>query len=971
MDKHQTNQTIATVEKILVKLEFQADQIPEEGSFYLRLKDQKSQWLLDDYIELAEIGELLLVHPTTQVVALVIMPEEQWFEENIQHEQQSKFYIWIREQLNRVNLVKYTLAQSDDTQQDVKYTVEVLFIVQQKHVQLMQHHIHQLARETQLLHLIGIDIMVKEELDNEEGLDNENHVQQYLCRHMPWLLSHYQQWINESAEHQQQARLTAISATNFRLPDTRNIEFKANKRIHLLHGHNGSGKSTLAESIELWLSGGVERLRGQNPSQYLIYDPMRVVDQQQETTQQSSASLIFSYHEGHQPQPDETQLTSQLIDIDHHFQFSDKGIKKYSFMLDQDFINRLTRGSTKDRLIDFEQAFFADDVKEIKAFHDRQQQVNHLRHAIAWVLGDKDRPLEPLQQDLQQVIESSDREILWKTCSPLSQLQCEQLMNLMPNHQSKQLLTGLDQIHSFTDLHQRLVSLDPLVHDFFKNLPVVAMQRVRKILTDEQLLGGWYVQDQNTGRQYEQMLADWAELSVQVDILTNRLQLAELMEWVNNEGSVQQSYDAQDTGSNVDQDHQIPSDNTMHTNQLAALAVGKEQQLATETIQSLTRKLKEMTSQCDELESQIESQFELGYQQTVEQAPNTELAQSSSVESNRRSITQPDIVSLNKVGEHLLIKGEILLELGGQLAEIVGYGRANQLTNRLAVFKPDWQQSLLTPLEQLIELHSVWQHSHDTWRDSQVERFKSSDWSPVVFSLSARCQLIEQGEQVFKAFAEQKQQLEQNFLQRLQSNSDQNILMDTLNELLRLFTPAPWLYQPLQVIHDTQTQQLTLSLNGKDPGLIWNTAELNLVSVILFLLGANQREHQRPVNTLLMDDPLQNMDEITITYFARGLAKLDALWGKERQHQQLIMLFHGERAVEQFDQQLSAALYHLKWRNGNADNELHKLESNGEHKVKNLVENKGGDNLTPLAFPLAFPFAKYFKKVITSKPIII
>jgi hypothetical protein len=55
-----------------------------------------------------------------------------------------------------------------------------------------------------------------------------------------------------------------------------------------------------------------------------------------------------------------------------------------------------------------------------------------------------------------------------------------------------------------------------------------------------------------------------------------------------------------------------------------------------------------------------------------------------------------------------------------------------------------------------------------------------------------------------------------------------------------------------------------------------NTAELNLFTVALFLICGGRIV--MPLNMLLLDDPLQNMDELTSIALARGLTKVVRLW---------------------------------------------------------------------------------------------
>ena len=79
----------------------------------------------------------------------------------------------------------------------------------------------------------------------------------------------------------------------------------------------------------------------------------------------------------------------------------------------------------------------------------------------------------------------------------------------------------------------------------------------------------------------------------------------------------------------------------------------------------------------------------------------------------------------------------------------------------------------------------------------------------------------------------------------------------------------------------------------------------------LFILCAT-RLH-KPLNLLLFDDPLQNMDELTSTALARGLAKVVRLWESLGRTEELLLLFHGQDDLARFSKEIGAASYRLPW----------------------------------------------------------
>lgn len=104
-----------------------------------------------------------------------------------------------------------------------------------------------------------------------------------------------------------------------------------------------------------------------------------------------------------------------------------------------------------------------------------------------------------------------------------------------------------------------------------------------------------------------------------------------------------------------------------------------------------------------------------------------------------------------------------------------------------------------------------------------------------------------------------------------------------LMELVELLTPASWAYQRLEVRmnlpeEDPNAASFGLQSRGMELADVLNTAELNTVALAMHLLCAPLAVNQYKV--LFLDDPLQNMDELTVTTVARALAKLFRLMGQ-------------------------------------------------------------------------------------------
>ena len=117
-------------------------------------------------------------------------------------------------------------------------------------------------------------------------------------------------------------------------------------------------------------------------------------------------------------------------------------------------------------------------------------------------------------------------------------------------------------------------------------------------------------------------------------------------------------------------------------------------------------------------------------------------------------------------------------------------------------------------------------------------------------------------------------------------------------------TPARWAYDDVEVTREVAAGADTMELKifgstGTTADLLLNTAELNVFTLAIYLLAAFRAEN--PLGILLFDDPLQNMDELTVTTVARGLAKVARVFPPGWQ---LVFLFHGEDDLERFRQEI-------------------------------------------------------------------
>jgi energy-coupling factor transporter ATP-binding protein EcfA2 len=230
----------------------------------------------------------------------------------------------------------------------------------------------------------------------------------------------------------------------------------------------------------------------------------------------------------------------------------------------------------------------------------------------------------------------------------------------------------------------------------------------------------------------------------------------------------------------------------------------------------------------------------------------------------------------------------------------------------IAVPKPALELAPVAPVERRPDLAAAL-----AMRDrNTIELAETS----VEHSLAAIIERLADAYEVSLAAHEVGTKVQDSFVARLAARDERALgLVDALNELMALFTPARWAYEDvvLRYEQDGDVSRLQFETGDvREPGkpararadLRLNTAQLNAFTLALFLLCAPRVDN--PLGLLVLDDPLQNMDELTVTTLARGLAKLLRVLPE---HWSLMMLFHGEGDLARFHDEVECGVYFLPW----------------------------------------------------------
>src|SRR6185369_3247912 len=126
-----------------------------------------------------------------------------------------------------------------------------------------------------------------------------------------------------------------------------------------------------------------------------------------------------------------------------------------------------------------------------------------------------------------------------------------------------------------------------------------------------------------------------------------------------------------------------------------------------------------------------------------------------------------------------------------------------------------------------------------------------------------------------QALANAFQKVEETLLNKLTERK----LNAALDEVITLLTPARWAYEGLVIRPYARDGKISVELvtskTESQAEIRLNTAELNVIVVALYLLCAPTLDN--PLGTVIFDDPLQNMDELTVATLSRGISRIAAL----------------------------------------------------------------------------------------------
>jgi AAA domain-containing protein len=667
-----------------------------------------------------------------------------------------------------------------------------------------------------------------------------------LRRAFSWLLAATRSWLQDPPPAAPERRLTGVQLANYRLPGQRAWTFKKNTPVHLLYGQNGTGKSSMAEALELSVTGAATRLKLKGVPSYA--DVIR-------NAQTTVAPSIRLHFDGADDWYSEVTATGVVNPLKPEVPVS-------SFRLDQDAMDDLSRKGSAQRAEVFLGSFFPDD-------QGARAALNAARDALDAIVRTLPAEIQTSVQslDVDQKADAVKSRFAWVTatrpptlqeidvCRPVS---AESLEALRP------LAAGIDdyakatQFRDSTEFERLFKGLNEALERLRGGAGALidAIQIARQCLAEE-IVRTWRPATQgDDAHEWLPLLERWTEQVALADLAEKHWQISRSLADAGKSGW-QANFDVSTVGLFEQQPEALEA--TLDT--LAQL----RDKSATER-----KKLQDLVLASTQPSASTPTHITARPQLTERQVRALNLAGTSL---GRRDSTVDGAQPLGRLMEKAFTENETP-EFAG-----VTIGGAD-----------NWATELGTRMEAV---------------EKALNNLKDESYVGPVKRREALSSALAASDALKKA-AERTKAVFLNELQNERFNA-------ALNELVALFTPARWAYSDLAVTPGIAGGKETLELEisgakGSAADLLLNTAELNVFTVAMYLLSAIRTKN--PLGILLFDDPLQNMDELTVTTLARGLAKVARSFPPAWQ---LVFLFHGEDDLERFRQEIPAAVYVLEW----------------------------------------------------------
>lgn len=783
------------------------------------------------------------------------------------------------------------------------YIIEVVFMIAGTDIgasveRCMGQVLRKLARDAAILMGLGVNLW-REDFGSDVN----------RRRAFPWMLHETKAWYDrESSGHgittsgraamagsgpapknlsKPVRQLASLTMKDFRVAGERTWTLNPNQALHIVRGYNGSGKTSIVEALELAATGRVERITS-HPTEK---DHQRVITNRQVAKAGRAASLDLRFLEGPPHSlsvvPSGASETLKPASPVAPSSVGAGAVGAASFRMHQAVGDQLSQGAPEVRGRILMEAFFPEQSGRLNELDDRQAQfklaVAHLPGWLAESLpkespsASSKAPEVAPQQAAQELDWLGATSAPWKTLREFLVLKrddYEVLKPLLsPSFCAKYDLTdtvGKTALARAVELNLELDALFRRPAELSD--PITALQ---KLLDEYSSIAEVVTND--VGGTPDTRLNSWLELVALCDLHEREDGLLTTLDLATR---YQYSFQPDET---------------------PLLAAAPPLILAERRI-----RLEGLRTRRDHARQALDSSADpTGPRSQADRLPELALADEKLLDAAAR---------FGLLGDDLR---ETQVSLGAALRQAIHTGIPVPLSTaekQVPVGLHGWTSSLRSAL-------SASSAALERLNTLQTQRLptagatnESVHWFPT--DIEARLSKVRSAaESLSKTGSDVVQEVEK-LLGR------ESHLGRALNELMSLFTPARWAYEDLvsEARVGNGVRALELAVGGDAAGhgvpaqLRWNTAELNACAISLFLLCA--RTPRNPYGLIVLDDPLQNMDELTVVAVARGVGRLLRLWNAidgATNTWRVVLLLHSEEHLERIRQEVSCAVYLLPW----------------------------------------------------------
>jgi energy-coupling factor transporter ATP-binding protein EcfA2 len=718
------------------------------------------------------------------------------------------------------------------------------------------------ARHTQYLRLVGLNLLA---LPAQGGSFEPAALRRAFC----WLLRDTRAWFDEiKTPDQAQAPAWELTLNDYRLAGMRRFAFGGGAgRLHLVHGHNGSGKSTLVEALELLLTHKVQRLDrgGQTP-----YHPA-IGHRPRGQASPASGPATAELKSG-------SSILAQCVVDSAGQSFGSTATapvqRAQSFRIDQVFMNDLVSTDQAGRAQLFLEAFAPGDttlLADVRSAEEAFEQAwSKLPEALLPPTPQIDTTarLRWAETSLAPLVGAAPATapLPWTALLPLPETE---LALLAPGW--RRLAPQLSELAAApaAAAPSLLSQIDGELAALRDALPALSADLRIAVRVMEEFMPWEAAGQLQRGSSFEQDLQRWLELRALADLAAKHGEVLHTLLAASAQGWAPDSADA---------------------SALPPLPVDAA------TAEQVRRRAAELQQELNDARERLRA-----WQAPASPTGPARAVGQGASPARRHRLSAAESQALDRAGTGL--PAAAAPEPLGQLfASALAQNQARTMVDAVIGRAGGLQAPLGQARAQLAAADAVLKRPRADWHTSNtaLRRIKA---------------VTDAGAQLQAARA----RLSGSFFQKLAEgpgaadpSQTQHRLQAAVNELLALATPARWDYSDvgLRTSASGGKPALGFSAQGESRAdLLLNTAELSAFTLVLFLLLA-PRVHDNPLRLLVLDDPLQNMDEMMVCTLARALSSLLAVFPTSWS---VLAFFHGMDDMNRIREEAPAEVYHLPW----------------------------------------------------------